>query len=56
MLAHFFGRENDDEGMNPGGHAFSSNLRDWTFAGQAYNMSVAWDDGTTEMMLRRASR
>jgi hypothetical protein len=53
MLAHFFGREDDDAGQNPGGHAFSADLREWTFAGQAYGMNVTWDDGTTERMIRR---
>ena len=53
MLAHFFGREDDDAGRNPGGHAFSADLREWTFAGQAYGMNVTWDDGTQEAMIRR---
>ena len=53
MLAHFFGREDDDAGHNPGGHAFSADLREWTFAGQAYGMNVTWDDGTQEAMIRR---
>ena len=53
MLAHFFGREDDDAGQNPGGHAFSSDLRNWTFAGQAYNMSVLFEDGVRETMKRR---
>ena len=53
MLMHFFGREDGDKGQGPGGHAFSADLHSWTFAGEAYNLSLLWEDGSVETLRRR---
>ena len=37
----------------PGGHFYSPNGLDWTFAGQAYGFELTWDDGTKEHLSRR---
>ena len=37
----------------PGGHFYSPDGLDWTFAGQAYDFELAWDDGTKEHLSRR---
>eukprot|EP01051_Picozoa_sp_SAG22_P006636 SAG22_NODE_440_length_10484_cov_19.751661_10_plen_161_part_00 len=53
MLVHFFAREDNDAGTNPGGHAFSRDGVRWTFAGQAYTMNVTMEGGAVVAMKRR---
>ena len=47
MLTHYFGRD------GPGGHAFSEDGLHWTFAGQAYDLMLRYDDGTSTRVARR---
>lgn len=37
----------------PGGHSFSEDGLSWTFAGQAYDFEVIWEDGSKEQLARR---
>ena len=47
ILTHYFGRD------GPGGHAFSRDGIWWTFAGQAYDFTQAFTDGTHARSARR---
>jgi hypothetical protein len=46
MLTHDFERPT-------GGHAFSPDGLSWTYAGNAYGSSIAYDDGSSETISRR---
>ena len=47
MLTHYFGPR------GPGGHAFSRDGLSWTFAGQAYDLWLHYDDGKSTRVARR---
>ena len=47
MLTHYFGPH------GPGGHAFSADGLQWTFAGQAYDLWLHYDDGKSTRVARR---
>lgn len=40
-------------GTEPGGHAFSSDGRHWSFAGSAYNQSLRYAHGNRTRLVRR---
>jgi hypothetical protein len=57
MITHYFAKEKTcGEGhtcQGPGGHAFSANGLDWEFAGQAYDSTQDYEDGSKEQFSRR---